>query len=794
MGMRIRQVLFILLFTSTLKTFAQVTSADIRIAYINKFTEYIEWQDESEIKNYSIGVFDNDEVMLHKFEYLASTRKIKNKEINIIHIENIEQLAVEKLHILYVSKENDDYIDDILMLVKERNTVLVTDNCQTKEALMINFLPSEKEEVVRYEINQKNMIDAGFIIHPDILLLGGTYIDVRKLFQEKEFELELEKQKLERSKVEVKKQDSVIIWQDKLIVDKENTITTQNGKINEQDKKLVSQIRELVGLSGKIEQKQVIFNERQKILKFKENQLIEKQDSIQLAKLELESYNEKIDQQELLINDQKNILYNQSTEIERQQNFLIGSFLFIILVISLGYFIYRSYRIKKKANIKLKTYNDEILAQNEEIKAQREELATARDILETTNQELEKVSIVASKTNNAVIISDSEGNIEWVNEGFTKLFGYRIEELVDKFGKNIVSASSYSRIEEKIQKCKNTKKTVEYFALNTTKLGEKLWMHTSITPTLDENGAIKKLIIIEANVTDLKRAEENILLQKEEIILQRDKLEEQKVELEKYRSHLENLVNERTKQLLVAKDKAVESDKLKSAFIANMSHEIRTPMNAVIGFSNLLALPNVTQKQASEYKSIINSNANSLVRLIDDIIDLSKIEAGKLVIKKANCALNSLMNDLYLVYKEKIKEADADIEINLLEPKETKTIIYSDKIRLNQVMINLLDNALKFTEKGRIDFGYKINSGKSIVFFVKDTGIGIEKSNQNMVFERFLKIEDDISKLYRGTGLGLSICKAIVTDLGGEIGVVSEFGVGSEFYFTIPIASARKLH
>jgi signal transduction histidine kinase len=231
----------------------------------------------------------------------------------------------------------------------------------------------------------------------------------------------------------------------------------------------------------------------------------------------------------------------------------------------------------------------------------------------------------------------------------------------------------------------------------------------------------------------------------------------------------------------------VESEKLKSAFIANMSHEIRTPMNAVIGFSNLLTLNDSTPETTFEYIKIINSNAKTLLQLIDDIIDLSRIEAGKLMIKKTECDINTLLDELFLVYNEKIKRENSNIVLMLNKQFKTqKLIVYTDRLRVNQVLINLLDNATKFTSEGIIEFGYAIKDESTVQFFVTDTGIGIEAENQKIIFERFLKIEDNPKKLYRGVGLGLSICKSIISDLQGEIWVESAMGKGSKFYFTLP--------
>ncbi|RLD73557.1 MAG: hypothetical protein DRJ10_17705 [Bacteroidetes bacterium] len=788
-----RYILFILLFISFSGLKAQLTDTDVKVAYIYRFTDYIEWQSQDKKTPFSIGIFSDDEIMLKKFTYLSKSRKIQGRKIKIVPINSCEQIKNESLNIVYINQSRNNRILEVFNNVKGKNTLLVSDNCPIKEAVMINFLPSEKEELVRFEINKKNSTDEGLIIQTDILLLGGTYVDVRKLFQDKENELKLEKEKLKQSKLEVEKQKGLIKKQDKEIAEREEILLFKISKIRAQELKLSSDKLILDSFSVEIEEKQVLLNNKLVVLDKQEMQIINQQKSMLETKTELTKQKLKLDTQAVLINRQENVVLRQLSRISFQQ-YVLYTFVFIlVLAIGLIYFIYKGYKNKKRANIKLKTFNDEILAQNEEIKSQREEIRATNDSLASANTELEKLSIVASKTDNAVIITDGNGKIEWINEGFTKHFGYKFEELTKKFGQNLAKASSYVNIEEKIAECKKTKQTVEYLVQNTSKSGKKLWMHTSLTPILDKDGNIKKLIAIEANVSELKKAEENIQLQKEEIILQfdeieaqRDKVEEQNVELEKHKNHLEELVEARTRQLLIAKEKAEESDRLKSAFITNMSHEIRTPLNAIVGFSQLLANTDSSKEKTTEFSNIISENSNSLVHLIDDIIDLSKIEAGKLAINKSACDIKSIFNDIYTVYHEKIKTGYTNLSFRLKSPLlNEKLIVHTDKNRLKQVLVNLLDNALKFTEKGQVEFGYSLQEN-NIQIFVKDTGIGIEKSKHKVIFDRFMKIDDDKMKLYRGTGLGLSISKAIVTDLGGEIWVKSESGKGSDFYFTLP--------
>jgi signal transduction histidine kinase len=251
-------------------------------------------------------------------------------------------------------------------------------------------------------------------------------------------------------------------------------------------------------------------------------------------------------------------------------------------------------------------------------------------------------------------------------------------------------------------------------------------------------------------------------------------------ELEEANAQLQSL----NRSLEDAKLKAEESERLKSSFLANLSHEIRTPLNAILGFSSLLCDHNVQSNTKENYIKIIQSNSDSLLVLIDDILDLSKIEAGQIHINKEPVNLNQLLEELIEQFRQKCNsEVDLILDRN---QSIQKIILYTDKIRFKQILINLLTNAFKFTETGSIKVGFELLSNSEMMFFVKDTGIGIDKKYHRAVFERFRKLEEETNKLYSGSGLGLAICKKLTELLGGKIWVEGEPGVGSTFYFTHP--------
>ncbi len=248
--------------------------------------------------------------------------------------------------------------------------------------------------------------------------------------------------------------------------------------------------------------------------------------------------------------------------------------------------------------------------------------------------------------------------------------------------------------------------------------------------------------------------------------------------LEKYYNDLE-----------IAKEKAEESDRLKTAFLANMSHEIRTPLNAIIGFSTLLSRETTPIEKRKEYVSHIKKGSKSLISLIDDIFDISEIEAGEIPIEKSKFNINEMFSELYHTFFEELKRTDnSEIELRyLIENQDESFIIVTDELRLKQILIYLLGNAIKFTDNGFIEFGYTFYDTNNILFYVKDSGIGVPKNQQEIIFERFRKLERNENKLYRGVGLGLAISKKLVELMGGKIWVSSEIDIGSTFFFTLPL-------
>ncbi len=351
----------------------------------------------------------------------------------------------------------------------------------------------------------------------------------------------------------------------------------------------------------------------------------------------------------------------------------------------------------------------------------------------------------------AIALLDNKYHILQVNNMFTKLFGYGKQDITDKDLDQLIVPPDYIEQASVKNKLLDEGKDVSFETRRKTKAGQVIPVSVLATPIhirSDKAG----FYVIYRDITEQKQHERDL-----------DK----------------------------ARQKAEESDRLKTSFLANMSHEIRTPMNAIIGFSSLLEEPDITEKDTREYIRIIKTASKNLLTLIDDIIAVSKIEANQIYPEKDYFNLKDLMEKLHKSFSAiKNQQGKKDLKLSIAIP-DNDLNIFNDEKRVEQIFSYLLDNAIKFTEKGEVTYGYKLNK-KEISFFVKDTGIGIEEEMQKTIFERFRQVDESPTRRYSGTGLGLTIAKSMVELLGGDITLESGKDRGSKFVFTLPLIKKEK--
>jgi PAS domain S-box-containing protein len=325
----------------------------------------------------------------------------------------------------------------------------------------------------------------------------------------------------------------------------------------------------------------------------------------------------------------------------------------------------------------------------------------------------------------------------------------------------------------------------------TNEAGIKRWYMTTKIPLRNADGNITGLVGIAHDITDRKRMELALIESEQNLIKQNheyEALNEEYLSLNEEITESLERIKKMNDDLLASKTRAEESDKLKSAFLANMSHEIRTPLNAILGFSSFLKNPELSQERTEEYVEIIDASGKQLLSIINDILEISQIEAGQVSIHMEPENISKLLNELFIQFKKEATAKNLELILNINNSAQD-IITGTDITRVRQVLTNLLNNALKFTHEGKIEFAARI-SKEQVIFYVKDTGIGIEAEFQSAIFEPFRQVESTMSRTYGGNGLGLSISRALVEKLGGKMWMNSITGKGSTFNFSIPYTGA----
>lgn len=382
-----------------------------------------------------------------------------------------------------------------------------------------------------------------------------------------------------------------------------------------------------------------------------------------------------------------------------------------------------------------------------------EKIHDQKNELIKVNTELEKLSVVASETENSVAIYNINGFMEWCNAGFERLYDTTFEELVHEEKHNIRDIVNRKNIEPLINFSVENKQAVFFENMIKTKKKRQAWLQTTITPYISKESNQTKLIAIDSDISELKLYERN---------------------------------------LTKAKEKAEESDRLKTSFLANMSHEIRTPLNGIIGFGDLLKKDYLPKEKRKRYLDIIDANGQHLLKLIDDILDISLIESNQLNTSIKEFNINQIMDETFEFFKLYKKNIQKDnIELNVIKYfLENSFLIESDPDRIRQVLSNLINNAFKFTEKGKISFGY-ILEHSYLEFFVEDSGTGINEAQKESLFKRFRQGEETLKRKHGGAGLGLSISKGIIELLGGKIWYDDNYKEGARFCFTLPVTKSN---
>ena len=402
------------------------------------------------------------------------------------------------------------------------------------------------------------------------------------------------------------------------------------------------------------------------------------------------------------------------------------------------------------------TFEGEVSASCYEYRGEFIVLSLIRDasLRKQTEARLRMLSLVASKSGSSVIIMDAGGRVEWVNEAFTTLTGYRLEQVRGRDPMAVLAGrDTDSEVLASVRRRMADRQDLTEELLYYKRSGERYWVSTTITPVFDERGAVEKFIAVETDVTGARQIQA---------------------------------------ELIRARDAAEEASRAKGEFLAVMSHEIRTPLNAILGMTDLVLHESLSPAQRSMLRTI-QSNSEALLAIINDVLDLSRVESAEFCLESVSFAPGEVaeaVTDALGVHAD-----GKGIELTCLVDAGVPELVVGDPQRLRQVLTNLVGNAVKFTESGHVALSLRAvatdGSHARLGFRVEDTGVGIPEDKREAIFGRFVQADSSTQRRFGGTGLGLSISRALVEQMGGQVSCTSEVGVGSEFLVELELPVAR---
>jgi PAS domain S-box-containing protein len=851
-------------------------------AYIYNFAKNVQWQNEEAIKEFHFLIIGEDKNVLQEMTTLSKVKTLRNKPIRVSSSAAIEN--IDEAQLIYIGKDKEKYVVELFDKIEGKNILLVSDGYQDKRLIMINFIESEKG-TLRFEINKANIINQHLRIMEDMILLGGTEIDVAALYREGQQSLRSLQKHTKNVENNLSQLENEITAKTKEIQVQKESLNNQTLKIKEQQNILDDQSLRLTKRENELDALVQRTQGQQKVLDV-QSQELEKQ------KADLTEGNKLLQDQKSEILSQEKVLEEQGTTIHRQQNYLYLGVITILLTILLVIAIYIGYKNKQKSN---KELEQKVAERTNELHNANEQLLIELTERKRTEAQLadseQKYRELVEHANSIILRWTSTGQITFLNEFGQKFFGYSAEEIL---GRHVIgtivpinesSGRDLSQLMEQI--CANPRAFEQNVNENKCRDGRRVWIAWTNRIVLDNQGQVIEIFSVGTDITDRRQAEEalkeseahyrylfeqnpvpmliyetgslNMLAvndafiehygyskaevlalhltdlypqsEKKAIADLTNKLQGQayagewhhlkkdgtlltieahsqgfsyegrasriavitdlterkraEAELDKYRKHLEEMVEERTAELVIAKERAESADQIKSAFLATMSHELRTPLNSIIGFTGIIlqGLAGPLNDEQSKQLSMVQNSANHLLALINDVLDISKIEAGQLEVflKKYDFrqSIEKIVSSIRPLAERKGLELQTTISPEVRE-------LVSDSRRVEQILLNLINNSIKFTEKGSVHVECKI-ADKTLVISIMDTGIGIRDEDLEKLFKPFSQIDTGTTRSHEGTGLGLSICKRLVEKLGGTITVQSKLGTGSTFIVEFPM-------
>ncbi|MBQ3657790.1 MAG: DUF4154 domain-containing protein [Bacteroidales bacterium] len=514
------------------KSSAQISTEALRAHWLMTLSEYVEWPDEDRIQKFTIGVYGYNAPEVEALIKAAEQRKFKNKDYDVIHFKKLKDIY--STNILYVNPGYNNDLPSIDSKLKGENTLVVTygipkDN-PLQEYFMFNILLESRNN--QFVVNSKKAEQAGLVIPDKVLARGGTRVDLQNLNEARTRELQ--------------EKENLLKLQEQELADKDKALTAQSLQNDIQREQNLMNKYELEAKEKEIEEQKLladkllwdaqklrkVLEDNNILLKRQENEIAEKQQQLNRSSDQLRSQQERIAERERQIEEHEKLLEQQSGQISKQRRIILYALIFSGVILILVIMTTVSSISRKRKNRQLAKLNDEVDRQKDHIEAQ------SRQLLQI-NKELEKLSIVASQTDNGVVIMDNQGNIEWVNRGFTNMYGFMFADLQNQKRDTLTGFyATNNEIEDIKQECLKTKESKVYETEIKTKEGKLIWTQSTLTPILDENNEIGRLVTIDTDITQIKEQENAIVAQGLTLAAQRDELAQQKEFIEEQNSHI----------------------------------------------------------------------------------------------------------------------------------------------------------------------------------------------------------------------------------------------------------------
>lgn len=753
----------------------QVHRYEVVSAYIYNFAKNVKWNNESSLVTFHFLVYGDDSNVLSSLNELANIKTLRNKKISVSSSARLDNIGNPQL--IYVSRTTDpNTVSEIYSRIEGKNILLVTDGYDEKRRLMINFLDAG-DGTLKFEINKANIINQGIQILPDMVLLGGTEIDVAALYREGQQSLRTLQKKTEKLEGNLNKLEKTIASKTREIETQKESLESQQAKMKQQQQVLESRTKLLKENEDKLAQQAQKIEEQQKIFNQQKMEL-ENQTKILLSgREELRELKENIKEQKEELAEQSKALEEQGQTISRQQNYLYWLLIITVLIILLVFAVYRGYKNKRKLSqtleVKVKERTNELQKLNEELEERvnkrtedlqrsNDELNRAKNTIEGANRDLLGEIETRKKTETALIeserrienilnyapilvyINDLEGKYIFVNKEFEKLLHLTAGYVINKTDYELFPKEIADKHAAQNRQVLSTLKP-QIFENKTIEKDGKHYFVDILFPIIDSKDQVYATCGWSIDITERKKTEQ---------------------------------------ELKIAKERAESADRLKSTFLATMSHELRTPLNSIIGFTGILLneIAGPLNEEQKKQLGMAKGSAQHLLDLINDVLDISKIEAGQLVVTSKEFdlvrSIEKVIAAVTPLADKKGLKLDAVITEQLIN-------IHSDERRVEQVLINLLNNAIKFTDSGSVTVEC-YRQAAAVVIKVIDTGIGITKEDMSKLFKPFSQIESGLARNHEGTGLGLSISSRLIAKLKGKISVESDPGRGSTFTVELP--------